>query len=179
MNNVYYNSILLIGGMSIGKSTVSEILSKKLNIPVVSVDAYKDEVLLEDPNYNFDKQLEIRKNQGYIGEMNFLTPYVNKALSRILDNISFPQIIDISSLNTINENKQLISKIRKFKNVILLYSKSNEEILRRRNIDINSELGQIYLKTLKNPIDKKICTKKINVDSKTPEEITKEIIMTI
>ncbi len=61
MNDIYEKSILLIGGMAIGKSTISELLGKKLNMNTISIDAEKDKLLSTIPNYSLEKQLEIRK----------------------------------------------------------------------------------------------------------------------
>ena len=43
MDSIYENSILLIGGMAIGKSTISELLSKSTSMPIVSTDAVRCE----------------------------------------------------------------------------------------------------------------------------------------
>ena len=44
MNDIYEKSILLIGGMAIGKSTISELLGKELNMNTISIDAEKDKL---------------------------------------------------------------------------------------------------------------------------------------
>lgn len=99
MDDIYEKSILLIGGMAIGKSTISELLAKKLNMEVVSTDAQKDKILLSIPDYSFEKQLQIRKEFGFTAEANFPQPYLDLALNHILDSLDAPAIIDIGALN--------------------------------------------------------------------------------
>lgn len=176
MDNIYDDSILLIGGMSIGKSTISKLLSEKTNMKVISTDAVRSNLLNTISNYSFEKQLEIRKEKGYKGEMEYLIPYTNKTLNKVIDELSDPSIIDIGAFfkNQLTDN--LIEKIKQFKNIVLLYSDNNEEILKRRNIDPKSEIGQIYLETLNNNVLEELCTRKINVDNQSPEEIVNEIV---
>lgn len=176
MNNIYENSILLIGGMSIGKSTVAKLLSKELNMDVISLDAVKDDFL---DNVLFENQLKIRKEQGYDGEIKYLIPFLNMAINHTIDNLSNPCILDMSAFFENQLNYHLINKMTLFGNIIYLYSENNKKILERRKIDINSELGKIYLTTLSNPINDELCSIKINVDSKEPSEIVEEIINSI
>ena len=179
MNNVYNDSVLLIGGMAIGKTTVSDLLGEKLNMKVYSIDAIKHEVLENVPKYSFEKQLDIRKEKGFKGELEFLIPYVNLTTNQVIDNLDKPAIIDLSSIFENQFDDDLVSKIKKFKNIIYLYSNNNNDILKRRNIDPNSELGKIYLESLQSNEYDKLCTLKICVDNKTPEEIINEIMKSI
>ena len=176
MNNIYENCILLIGGMSIGKSTISELLGNSLRMNVVSIDAVKHEILEKNPNYNFETQLKIRKEKGYYGEIDYLIPFLNMSLEYTIDNLSKPCIIDLNAFFENQLNNTLINKIKQFNNIVYLYTDQKENILERRKIDINSELGKIYLTTLNNPINDVLCSIKINVDNKTPEEIVNSII---
>ena len=176
MEDIYEKSILLIGGMAIGKSTVSEILSEKLNMELISSDAKKDEFLLSIPDYSFEKQLQIRKEYGFNAEANYLLSYLELTLNNILDSLNVPTIIDIGALNTTKLDMLSISKLKKFKNIILLKSDNLENILKRRNVLPNSELASVYIKTHRNPNNEFLCTQIICVDNKTPEEIVNEII---
>lgn len=173
MEDIYEKSILLIGGMAIGKSTVSEILSEKLNMELISSDAKKDEFLLSIPDYSFEKQLQIRKEYGFNAEANYLLSYLELTLNNILDSLNVPTIIDIGALNTTKLDMLSISKLKKFKNIILLKSDNLENILKRRNVLPNSELASVYIKTHRNPNNEFLCTQIICVDNKTPEEIVK------
>lgn len=179
MEYIYEKSILLIGGMSIGKTTISELLGKELKLPILSTDAIKDEILMKDIDYSFGKQLKIRNEKGFEAESKFLIPYLNKTLINILDNLDRQSIIDIGALNTLDLDEELINKITQFKFIVYLKSSNNLSILERRNIDSTSEVGQIYLKTLNNPNNDKLATIIINIDGKIPYEITREIITLI
>lgn len=176
MNNVFYESIILIGGMAIGKSTIAQHLSKITNMKVISTGAVRCEVLENIPGYNFEKQLQIRKEKGFKGEMEYLIPYSNIAISETIDKLNTPSIIDIGAFFPNQLNNELIEKIKLFKKIILLYSNNNNEILKRRKIDSNSELGKIYIQTLDNSLYESIATKMINVDNMSIDDIINEII---
>lgn len=176
MNDIYENSILLIGGMAIGKSTISEMLAKQLNMNIISSDAKKDELLLSLPNYSFEKQLQIRKQYGFNAEVNYLLPYLHLTLNNILDFITTPSIIDIGALNTIGLDTTSINKLKKYKNIILLKSKHLDNILKRRKIMSNSDLEKIYIETHQNPENELLSTYVIYVDNKSSEEIVNEIV---
>ena len=176
MNDIYNESIILIGGMAIGKSTIAQQLSEITNMPIISTDAVRDEVLDSIPDYSFEKQLQIRSEKGYKGEMEYLIPYSNITIGKVIDELKTPSIIDLGALFQNQLNDELIGKIKSFKNIILLYSSNNEEILKRRSIDPNSELGRIYLQTLDNSLYESIATKTINVDNMSIDDIISEII---
>lgn len=175
MNDVYNKSIILIGGMAIGKSTIAKELSKKYDMPYISTDAYKEKILDEDKEYSFEKQLIIREKYGYKGEKEFLLPYLLKSFKQLLDNLKEPSIIDVGALSTFVVDEELRNKLSNFNNIIYLYTENIDEILKRRNIDEDSELGNIYKETHNNLINEEISTKSINVDNKSIEEIISEI----
>lgn len=176
MNDIYEKSILLIGGMAIGKSTISELLGKELNMNTISIDAEKDKLWSTIPNYSLEKQLEIRKQYGFDAEVKFLLPYLHMTLNNILEYLTTPSIIDIGALNTVGLNDISINKIKQFKNIILLKSKDLKSILKRRNIEQNNDLERIYIETHQNPENRQLSTQIIYANNKTPEEIVNEII---
>lgn len=174
MDKIKQESILLIGGMATGKSTVAKYLSNKTNMPVISIDAFKDEFLDSIEEYSFEKQLEIRKENGYIGEMKYLLPFIHSALEQFLNNIDRPYIIDFGTLSTIDLNEEMINKIKEFNNIFLLYSEKN--VSERRDVEKESELDKIYKDTNENPINFMLTDKVINIDNKKTEDIGEEII---
>lgn len=179
MEDIYEKSILLIGGMGIGKSTVSKILSKKLNMKLVSSDAKKDELLLSLSDYSFEKQLQIRKQYGFNAEATYLLPYLELTLNNILDSLNVPTVIDIGALNTTKLDIISIRKLKKFKNIVLLKSDDMQRILNRRKVLPNGELETVYIETHQNPNNEFLCTQVICVDNKTTEEVASEIVSLI
>lgn len=176
MDEIYKNSILIIGGMGIGKSTISKLLSDKIKLPIISTDAFKDEYLDNIKEYSFDKELEIRNNYGFKKEAEYLIPFLNMSFEYLLDNLKEPSIIDVGGLNTYKINDNLINKISKFNNIILLTTENVEELLNRRGFKVDTEIADIYINTLKNKLNYNLTNKIVNVDNKTPEDITDEII---
>ena len=176
MNTIFNESIILIGGMSIGKSTIAQLLNKQTNMPIISTDAVRCEVLESMSNYSFDKQLLIRKEKGFKGEMEFLIPYSNIAITKVLDSIKTPSIIDVGAFFPNQLTDEIIEKFSKFKRVILLETNNINNILKRRNINPNSEIGKIYLQTLDSSLYDSIATQKINIDDMSEDEIINKIV---
>ena len=176
MNDIFDESIILIGGMSIGKTTIAQLLNKKTNMPIISTDAVRCEVLESIPNYSFEQQLLIRKEKGFKGEMEFLIPYSNVSINTVLDNLKTPSIIDVGAFFPNQLTNEIIDKFREFKKVILLESNNLSNILKRRNIDPNSEIGMIYFQTLDSSLYDSIATERINVDNMTEDEIINIIV---
>lgn len=175
-DDVYEKSILLIGGMAVGKSTISELLARKLDMSAISIDAKKDELLQSLPEYSFEEQLKIRSEYGFSAEARYLLPYLNLTLNSILGSLRTPAIIDLGALSTMGLDITSITKLGKYKNIILLKTDDLDSILKRREVASNSDLGQIYLETHRNPNNEHLCTQVINVDNKSPEEIVEEIL---
>ena len=176
MDDIFKKSIVLVGGMAIGKSTVAQQLNEITNMPIISTDAIRCEILESIPDYSFEKQLQIRSENGFKGEMEYLKPYSNVAINKVIDGLSTPSIIDLGAIFPNQLNDELIKKIKMFKNVILLYSNNNSEILKRRSIKHNSELEKIYMQTLDESLYEPIATKKINVDNMSKDDIINEIV---
>ena len=176
MNDVFAKSIILVGGMAIGKSTIAQHLNETTNMPIISTDAVRCEILESIPGYSFEKQLQIRREKGFKGEMEYLIPYSNIAISKIIDELSTPSIIDMGAIFSNQLDAELIKKIQLFKNVILLYSNNISEVLKRRNISPNSEFEKIYMQTLDVSLYESIVTKRINVDNMSKDDIINAIL---
>lgn len=177
MDNIKQDSILLIGGMATGKTTVARYLSEKTKLPYISIDAFKDKYLDNDSSYSFEKQLEIRKEKGYFGEMEYLLPFLHKALDYFLSNMDKPFIIDFGALSTIKLEDKTINEIKEFQNIFLLHSEIG--VSNRREIDKDSELDKIYSETNENPINFLLTDKIVTIDNKKPEDIGDEILSKI
>ena len=168
-------SILIIGGMGVGKSTISKLIADKLNIPYKSMDAYRCDYVKDFREYDFETQLELRKKYGFKREKDYLKPWIDKAFNDFLEKLDEPCVIDAGGLNTYEISDELLEKIKNIKNIVLLKNDNIDEILARRDVDKNSDLGEIYINTNNNPVNYELAKIVMDVHG-DKEEIADEII---
>lgn len=170
------NSILMIGPMGVGKSTISNELSKSTGLKVISLDNRKQlaQLYQQQPNFKNFKEFEF-----------YLT-------SLVLTNIDEPMIIDFGAGHSIYENPIMFCEMKKlitrFKNVeLVLPSKDLKESLQiinerisGRNIDEN--LNQRLLNNkhfIESPCNYELAKDIIYTNNMTLGEITNSILLKI
>ena len=129
--DVLENSIILIGPMGTGKSTISKMLSEDMNIDRISLD---DRNKLKDL-YQYERSFDNFKDFEF------------KLTGEVLTNLDRPYIIDFGAGHSVYEDQILFfemkSLIDRFDNVFLIMpsedkSESLEILNERRNIEKNS-----------------------------------------
>ena len=160
---IYNNSYLIIGAPNTKKSEVSMLLSKQLKYKLINLDREKIGYFDDFTDYDFNTYQNIKEKYGNIKALNYIHKYEMKHLNYILNNINDNVIIDFGNTYTIIDNKDILNKLKMFKNIILLES------------DILSN-DEFYIKLKNNKINKILSTIKLNIDNKTTEEIVKKIL---
>ena len=165
--DVLDDSILLIGPMGTGKTTVSKKLRELTGYPIISLDDRKQ---LED----FYKQ---RNQFKHYKEFEF---YLT---SKVLTSLSEPTIIDFGAGHSIYENKIMFYEIKKlltrFKNIELLLPSQNLdesiEVLRERIKPRKNAKAPSYfeanIRLIKSPCNDEIATDVYYTKDKNPDEI--------
>jgi shikimate kinase len=137
--------IILIGPIGCGKSTISELLSQRLNVPRRSMDElrwhYYDEI-----GYDRSVASERYAEEGNWGLYRYWKPFEAYAVERILSDYS-GCVIDFGAGNSVYEDEELFERVRGILAshpcvVLLLPSPDPEEsiqILHARNRHISSE----------------------------------------
>ena len=171
-SNILKKSIILIGPMGSGKSTIANLLCKKCNMPRVSLDNKELLSGLYEQRQQFDNFKEFEF---------FLT-------ATVLTNLSKPVIIDFGAGHSVYEDMTIFlemqSLISRFGNVILLMpSKDKEE-----SITILNEMKEIKSGSRKDldnrhfvnmPCNYELATIIEYTKDKTPEQISNEILIQI
>lgn len=165
--DILNNSIILIGPMCVGKTTIAKLLRKNLNMKNISLDN-KDQLKYLYQNINSFKNQE---------EFNL---YLVKT---IISNLKSPAIIDFganhSIYNDINDFKKIKNTLKDFKNIIFLIPSTNTlesiEILTKRKKELLST-RPYNKKTITSPCNYNLATITIYTKNKTKEQTYKEIL---
>lgn len=171
-SEVMENSIILIGPMGVGKSTVARELCKKISLPRVSLDNKEQlaRYYSQRDKFSHSKEFEF-----------YLT-------ASVLTDLKKPAVIDFGAGHSIYENPIMFFEVKKlitsFSNVVFLISSEDKEksmeILNKR---ISKRDGNIPKATA----DNKHFTERSNLNSqlasiimytqnKTPSEVAEELI---
>ena len=171
-SSILENSIILIGPMGSGKSTIANLLCKKCNMPHVSLDNREQLSSLYEQRQNFDSFKEFEF---------FLT-------GTVLTNLTEPVIIDFGAGHSIYEDAAMFlemqSLMSRFDNVILLMPSEDKEesiaILNERK-GVESGSGQDFDNRhfVNMPCNYELATLTIYTKDKTPDQISNEIISQI
>jgi len=183
-------TIILIGPLGVGKSTVGHLLAKKLGLPQCSVDdvrwKYYEEI-------GYDKVLAAKiakSNQGVQGQLRYSKPFEAHAVERVLSDHRY-SVIDFGASNSVYDDELLFSRVKNalapYPNVILLLPSSDPEesvrilnarliqIVNAKGEEINHELFDLNEYFIKHPSNYRLAKIVIYTKDKTPEEICNEI----
>lgn len=169
-------TIILIGPMGVGKSTISKELSKQTNLEVISLDAR-------------DKLSNYYKNERKFDNFKEFEFYLTAS---VLTNLDSPKIIDFGAGHSIYENPLMFMEFKKlinnFENVVLLMPSENKEEslniinerIKKRGVDdfklkdnkhfiespCNYEVATIFEYTSKKNIDEIISDIQFQIENK-------------
>ena len=167
------NTIILIGPMGTGKSTVAKLLENQIEgMHRISLDN-KD---LLKMLYEKERKFRDFKNFEFM-----LT-------GTVLSSLKKPYIIDFGAGHSVYEDKNLREQMKKmcaqFKNIILLLpsmdkEKSREVLAERRKIKLGSHKDQDNWHFITSPNDYELATNTLYEENKTPEDISREILQLV
>ena len=162
--NIYKNSYLIIGGPNSKKSSISRILSKKLNLKLINLDREKYSYFEDFTDFDLNKYYSLIENVGNLKALSYIHKYEIKHLEYILDNLNNNVVIDFGNTYLIIDEVELLNRLKMFENVILLNKNNNNNI---------TELDE---KLYRNKILQDLKTIKIDIDNKDDKEIINEIL---
>lgn len=176
------DEIILIGPMDIGKSTISELLSVRLNSPHIKIDQIRFKYY-EEIGYSRETEEKLRNEKGFFnGTYRYWKPFELYAIKKILNEYS-DCIFDFGAGHSVYEDDKMFDEAKElladFKNVILLLpSKDIDESLKfykeQRNIN---DIGTIeilrHFMTHHSNYD--LCKHIIYVKDKSKDEVTDEV----
>jgi shikimate kinase len=160
------DTIILIGPMGTGKSTIARLLAKNGN-----------RIPLDDKEF-------LKKMYGRRSKFNNFKNFEFALTGTVLSTLKRPSVIDFGAGHSVYEDESLRKQMQlmcsEFRNIILLLpSKDNEEsrriLLERRNIKQGSHKDRDNWHFITSPNNYELATDIVYEDGKTPEDIAKEI----
>ena len=166
---VFSESIILIGPMRTGKSTIAKMLSKKTGMPNISLDnrKYYTKGFYETVDLDYQKKYELELAKS------------------ILLGINEPSIIDFGAGHSVYENPDMFEELKKnlayFNNVVLILPSSDMTesiniLNERRKIPIMSELDKDNWHFLTFKGNEELATVIVYTNNKTPEDVSNEVL---
>jgi shikimate kinase len=190
MNLQMNPTIILIGPLGAGKTTVGHLLAERLDLPFCSVDhvrpAYYEKV-------GYDQTLASQiaaSDQGIEGILGYSKPFEAQMVEKVL--ADHQGIIDFGASNSVYDDEDLLARVERafapYPHVILLLpspdADESVEILRNRLTRMLSEAGKEFTDELfelnryfvKHPSNHRLARLVIYTGDKTPEQICDEIM---
>lgn len=184
-------TIILIGPMCAGKSTIAKLLAERLGIKRVELDSLRDGYYDE---IGYDKELASKianGEEGMMGLIRYWKPFEAHAVERALSKYE-NCVMDFGAGHSVYENEELFTRVQNalapFDNVILLLPSSDldesVEILNTRFSQLlEREVGKVDPKLLelnehfvKHPSNQRLAKVTIYTEGKSPQETCDEIL---
>ncbi|MBY7144790.1 shikimate kinase [Virgibacillus sp. NKC19-3] len=180
------STIILIGPICAGKSTVAEEISTQTGIPQRPMDDQRFDYYKEI-GFSIEKQNEIRKNDGYMAMYAYWKPFEAHAVKRILED--YPNgIHDFGAGHSVYEDQSLFTNVKNilndYENVFLLLPSPNEResinVLNKRLKDVttNNDVYKLNEHFVKNKSNRLLAKYIVYTNGSSPEEVADKIIET-
>jgi hypothetical protein len=185
------STIILIGPLGAGKTTVGYLLAEKLGLPLCSVDNVRQSYYEQ---IGYDQSLALRiaaSDQGVGGVLRYSKPFEAQLVKMVLADYQH-SIIDFGASNSVYDDKDLLTQVENallpYQNVILLLPSpdmdESVEILKYRLMRMLTEVGKEFTDELfelnnyftRHPANRQLAKRVIYTKAKTPENICDEII---
>lgn len=177
------NSIILIGPMFAGKSTVAELLSKRLKLPRISLDdvrwAYYAEI-----GYSEDEARQQHEAGGLDAVVAYWKPFEAHSVERVLADYPNDHIIDFGAGHSVYEDEGLFRRVAQaltpFPYVALLLPSADNAaslpILRERGLAEGAPDLTTYIEHfLQHPSNMRLAKRTFYTEETTPEETSEEV----
>ncbi|MDR7242456.1 shikimate kinase [Priestia megaterium] len=179
--------IILIGPMCAGKTTVGEMVAKKLKIPQCSMDEVRF-YYYSEIGFSKETQQNIREKQGFQGMYPYWKPFESYAVKRILEKYKHA-VIDFGAGHSVYEDIKLFQQVentlKPYQSLFLLLPSADKEefiqILhqRLRQVTDDKDVFELNKHFVTHPSNQKLAKQTIYTKEKSADTVAEEIILSI
>lgn len=184
MDEVYNDSILLIGPPNVGKSVIGDLLSERVGLPLVSLEGTRDKYYNE---IGYDKKYatKLKREEGILARYKYWKKFESYHVSKFLPTIKEPSIIKFEASQTVYEDEELFKAVQQsmkdFKNIILLLPDIDLQdcwlkINKNGKVPVGSDLSKLNWHLVSSPCNSNLATMTICICGRDSNEITDEIL---
>ncbi|MEP6985597.1 MAG: AAA family ATPase [Chloroflexota bacterium] len=180
-------TIILIGPMGAGKTTVGRLLSERLGLKNVSLDEIR-QPYYDEAGYDNDTAKQIHSERGMAGILSYWKPFETHSVERVLQDYE-NCMIDFGAGHSVYDDEVLFKRVKKaldpYPNVVLLLPSANtEEAIRNLNMrippDVPAEIIPWYKEMnayfVKHHANADLAKITVYTQDRTPDETCDEII---
>ncbi len=180
-------SIILIGPMRAGKSTISQLLADTLHIPNIRLDQIKADYYSQ-MGYDVDHARALHREGGLEKLLPYLKPFEAQLVEQILQEHPDDHVIDFGAGHSVYEETDLFERVKtalsSFPNVIYITPCADPEeairILHQRDLDdAESGLPEINRLFVTHPSNSMLATHVIYNQNQTPVQTCDQILALI
>ncbi len=179
----YNSSIILIGPMGVGKTSVAKIVAEKLNKKYIDIDELRGSYYIKMKGFDMEELMSLTDEAWY----NYMKPFEAQMVKLVLDEFE-DAVFDFGAGHSVYKDDEHIASVEKslkpYKNVIFLrYSLDDQEslnVLDKRHSDVPDEMKP-FLRRLNEYMIKSKCNEKfakyiIDTKSLSIEETAERVI---
>lgn len=187
-------TIILIGPMSAGKSTIAELLAQKLGVDRVELDGLRWDYY-EEIGYDKAEAARIAESEeGMVGLLRYWKPFEAHAVERVLAEHS-NCVIDFGAGHSVYEDEALFGRVQAalapFDNVVLLLPSPDldestailnarfVQLLEEEGVPVNENVLRVNEHFVKHPSNRRLATIVVYTKDRTPQETCDEIVAKI
>lgn len=183
-------TIILIGPMCAGKSTVAELLAARLNLPQYAVDDDRWDYYKEI-GYDEAAAAAIVRSEGMVGLLRYWKPFEAHTVERVLAEHA-GGVIDFGAGHSVYDDEALFARVQAalapFPNVVLLLPSPDLDesvavlnarftaLLEREVGTVDPELLKVNEHFVKHPSNHRLATLAVYTGGKSPDETCAEIL---
>lgn len=179
-------SIILIGPMRAGKTTVGRLLAEAVNLPQLSLDQIKKDLF---PTYGYDQAqaAKIRQEHGVYGVLAYWKPFEARLVEEVLQAHPHDTVIDFGAGHSVFDDPALFERVenalKPFPLVLYLTptpdAETNIKILHQRDLDDGeSGLPEFNHDFVCSDCNSRLATHTFYTHERTPEQ-TRDAILAV
>ena len=177
-------SVIIIGPMGVGKTSVSKILAETLDLEYIDVDELRWDYFNSQPDFDHDMMKKLHQSGDAAGTFQYMKPFEARYVEHIVNAYS-SAVLDFGAGYTVYEDDALFLKVKAclapYRHVVFLrYSPDHQESLNALQVRHAEAPEALYAmlnqQFINSPCNRILAKLIIDTKNKTIEEVVQEVI---